>query len=229
MRLSRRVIALVAAVTVTGAASSAAFTTAASAAARSTSTAKPAVAAHPLGTKSLASVLLADKSGFDHNGKDFDILRAAVLAVLKAKPNSPVKVLTDGNTALTAFLPTDQAFELLVQDITKSKHLPTEKAAFAAVAGLGINTVETVLLYHVVPGATVDAKTALKADGTALKTAQGGTIKLHVGLHYPSVTFTLVDADTNDRDPNVIKVDIDKGNKQIAHVIDRVLRPVDLP
>ncbi|MEU8606839.1 hypothetical protein AB0C29_02390 [Actinoplanes sp. NPDC048791] len=38
--------------------------------------------------------LLKDKSGFDHNSKDFDILTAAVLAVLKAKPNSPVKVLT---------------------------------------------------------------------------------------------------------------------------------------
>ena len=74
-------------------------------------------------------------------------------AVLKAKPNSPVKVLADGKTALTAFLPTDRAFENLARELTHSRKLPSEKQAFATVAGLGINTVETVLLYHVVgPG-----------------------------------------------------------------------------
>ena len=31
-------------------------------------------------------------------------------------------------------------------------------------ASLGSPTVETVLLYHVVPGATIDSKAALKAD-----------------------------------------------------------------
>ena len=41
---------------------------------------------HKLGTKSLVAVLLADTNGFDTNGKDFDILTAAVKAVLKAKP-----------------------------------------------------------------------------------------------------------------------------------------------
>ncbi|WP_189332365.1 fasciclin domain-containing protein, partial [Actinoplanes ianthinogenes] len=109
----------------------------------------------PLKTKSLAAVLTADKSGFDHNGHDYDILTAAVQAVLKAKPGSKVAVLADGKTALTAFLPNDRAFELLVKDITKAKKLPSEKKAFTAVAGLGIDTVEAVLLYHVVPGATI--------------------------------------------------------------------------
>src|ERR1700709_2399415 len=62
------------------------------------------------GGRSLAAVLTADKSGFDRNPHDFDVLTAAVLAVLKAKPNSPVKVLADGSVALTAFVPTDGAF-----------------------------------------------------------------------------------------------------------------------
>src|SRR5689334_628135 len=75
----------------------------------------------PLGTRSLAAVLTADKSGFDRNGRDYDILTAAVLAVLKAKPGSPVGVLTDGTTALTAFLPSDTAFERLVADIQHTK------------------------------------------------------------------------------------------------------------
>ncbi|WP_433303679.1 fasciclin domain-containing protein [Actinoplanes sp. CA-030573] len=182
----------------------------------------------PLGTKSLAAVLTADKSGFDRNGGDYDILTAAVLAVLKAKPSSPVGVLTDGKTALTAFIPNDRAFERLVADIQHSKKLPSEKAAFTAVAGLGIDTVESVLLYHVVPGATITKAAALKADGASLKTAAGSSIKVDV-YGYCWKRVRLIDADTSDRDPRVNRFDINKGNRQIAHGIDRVLRPIDLP
>ena len=39
----------------------------------------------------------------------------------------------------------------------------------------------------------------------------------------------LKDRDGNSRNARVIAVDINKGNKQIAHGIDRVLRPIDLP
>ena len=42
------------------------------------------------------------------------------------------------------------------------------------------------------------------------------------------VFVKLVDADTDDADPYVIKANINKGNKQIAHGIDRVLRPINL-
>jgi uncharacterized surface protein with fasciclin (FAS1) repeats len=204
---------------------------AAAAIAASALTAAPADAhssGKALGTRSLAAVLTADKSGFDRKSGDYDILTAAVLAVLKAKPASPVGVLTDGKTALTAFLPNDRAFELLVADIQHTKRLPSEKAAFTAVAGLGIDTVETVLLYHVVPGATVDRKAALKADGASLKTATGASIKVDV-YGYCWKQVKLIDADRSDRDPRVNKFDINKGNKQIAHGIDRVLRPIDLP
>ncbi|MGK5682296.1 fasciclin domain-containing protein [Actinoplanes sp. URMC 104] len=194
-------------------------------------TAAPA-AAHgktkPLGTKSLAAVLTADKSGFDHNGHDYDILTAAVLAVLKAKPASPVGVLTDGKKPLTAFVPNDRAFQILVADLQKTKRLPSEKQAFTAVAGLGINTVEAVLLYHVVPGATITKKTALKSDGARLKTAAGAKVKVDV-YGYWHKRVKLIDADRNDRDPRIIRFDINKGNRQIAHGIDRVLRPSDLP
>ena len=182
----------------------------------------------PLGTRSLAAVLTADKSGFDRNSYDYDILTAAVLAVLKAKPSSPVKVLADGKTAVTAFIPDDRAFQKLVADIQHSKRLPGEKAAFTAVAGLGINTVESVLLYHVVPGATITRRAALKADGAKLKTAAGSTIKVDVYGHWHK-RIALIDADRSDRNPRVIRFDLNKGNKQIAHGIDRVLRPIDLP
>jgi uncharacterized surface protein with fasciclin (FAS1) repeats len=119
-------------------------------------------AAHKqLGTLSLASVLLADKNGFDNNPHDYDVLTAAVLAVVKAKPHSKAGVLTDGTVAVTAFLPDDQAFRVLVRSLT-GRWLRSEKDVVAAVASLGIDTVEKVLLYHVVPGATITKKAALQ-------------------------------------------------------------------
>ena len=39
---------------------------------------------------------------------------------------------------------------------------------------------------------------------------------------------TLTDKDKNDRNPRVTVLDINKGNKQVAHAINQVLRPVDL-
>ncbi|SCG75584.1 fasciclin domain-containing protein [Micromonospora coxensis] len=181
------------------------------------------------GTRSLAAVLTRDTGGFDHNARDFDVLTAAVLAVLEAKPDSPVKVLTDGTVALTAFVPTDAAFRELVRDITGAHRLPGESAAFTAVAGLGIDTVENVLLYHVVPGATIDRRAAVKADGAALTTALGATVEVDVRRWWHFTQVRLVDADTSDRDARVVAYDINKGNRQIAHAVDRVLRPIDLP
>jgi uncharacterized surface protein with fasciclin (FAS1) repeats len=193
-------------------------------------TATPASAhTKPLKTRSLAAVLTADKGGFDRNGHDYDILTAAVQAVLKAKPGSKVAVLADGKTPLTAFLPNDRAFQLLVADITRSKRLPGEKKAFTAVAGLGIDTVESVLLYHVVPGATVTKKAALKSDNAKLATAAGAKIKVNVYGPRWHKRISLIDADRSDRNPRVNRFDINKGNRQIAHGIDRVLRPINLP
>jgi uncharacterized surface protein with fasciclin (FAS1) repeats len=188
--------------------------------------AAPTASAHSTtsGNRSLASVLAKDGSGFDRNSNDFDIVDNAVQAVLKAKPNSPVKVLADGKTPVTAFLPTDRAFRLLVKDLTGTSYR-SEKKVFETVAGLGIDTVETVLLYHVVPGATITYKQALRSNGAALTMASGGTVKVTVRK---CVFVQLVDADTDDANPYVVKADINKGNKQIAHGIDRVLRPINL-
>jgi uncharacterized surface protein with fasciclin (FAS1) repeats len=178
------------------------------------------------GTRSLAAALTSDGNTFDRNWYDYDIVTEAVLAVLKAKPKSPVGLLANGNVALTAFIPNDRAFQLLVKDLT-GKKLTSEKAVFGAVAGLGINTVETVLLYHVVPGATITARQALKANGAKLTTAQGGTITVKVPL-FPLPLVVLKDNDPDDKDPFVVQFDINKGNKQIAHGISYVLRPVNL-
>ena len=187
----------------------------------------PAAQAHArTGTRSLAAVLTRDTGGFDRNGRDFDVLTAAVLAVLDAKPDSPVKVLADGTVALTAFIPTDAAFQQLAREVSGQRRLPSEQAAFSTVASLGIDTVEAVLLYHVVPGATITRKAALRSDNARLTTAAGSTIKVDVRWWHK---VYLIDADTSDRNPRVVTFDINRGNRQIAHAIDRVLRPVDLP
>ena len=177
-----------------------------------------------LGTRSLAKVLAKDGSGFDHNWRDYDIVDKAVGAVLAAKPGSAVGVLADGKTPVTAFLPDDRAFRILVTDLTGKKPR-TEKQTFNAVAGLGIDTVETVLLYHVVPDTRINYRQALKADGVRLTMASGGIVRVDVRK---GNRVKLLDADRNDANPRIVRKNINKGNRQIAHGINRVLRPLDL-
>jgi len=178
---------------------------------------------HRLGHRSLAQVLAADK-GFDRNWSDFDILDKAVTTVLAAKPDSPVKVLTQGRTRLTAFLPTDRAFRRLVHDLT-GRAPRTERGTFRAITHVAdVDTIEAILLYHVVPGQTLPASKVVKLDGTSVTTAGGGQITVRV--HGANVR--LVDQDPDARNPRVVAVDINKGNRQIAHAINRVLRPIDL-
>jgi uncharacterized surface protein with fasciclin (FAS1) repeats len=174
------------------------------------------------GNKPLSEVLV-DSNQFDKNGRDYDIVTEAVLAVLKEKPTSAVSVLTDGKVRVTAFVPQDRAFFPLVKALTGTRPA-SEQAAFAAVASLGIDTVETVLLYHVVPNATIPAKKALRSNNAKLETAQGGTFTVKV----KKGSIRLKDNDPDLRDPRVVQTNINKGNKQIAHGIDRVLLPIDL-
>ena len=182
---------------------------------------------------SLASVLLADGDEFDRNAYDFDIVTQAVLAVLAEKPDSPVAALLDGEQALTAFIPNDRAFWTLVGDLTGQYHgffRVQEEKVFNAVASLGIDTVETVLLYHVVVGSTIDSNAANGVPfGTKLTTAQGGDITVKP-IFPPFKWIVLGDNDPNDFDPFIIpsKFDINAGNPQIAHGIALVLRPADL-
>ena len=215
----------------------------------------------PLGTRSLAAVLTSDGNQFDRNWYDYDVVTEAVLAVLDAKPTSPVKVLTDGTVPLTAFIPNDRAFQVLVRDLT-GKTPRTERATFQAVAGLGIDTVEAVLLYHVVPGATITKKDAVKdiafidsilADDFTGTNENGDTgdratelqlvadfnqqvesaiqdeFTVKVYNRYLPI-IELRDQDPNDVNPflNPRALDINKGNRQIAHGIVFVLRPADL-
>ncbi|MEQ4500423.1 fasciclin domain-containing protein [Nocardioides kribbensis] len=186
--------------------------------------ASAAPSAKPQGDTSLAEVLAADGNRFDHKSQDFDVLERAVLAVLKAKPESPVGLLTQGEERATAFLPTDAAFRNLVLKLTGERP-GNERQTFRQVAAaVDVDTLEAVLLYHVVAGKTLVSEKVVASKGEPTTTALGATWTVRV----KGGEVRLEDQDTNARDPRVIALDVNRGNKQVAHAIDRVLRPIDL-
>lgn len=188
--------------------------------------AAPGAAAAPRGDTSLAQVLAADGNELDRDWDDFDLVEKAVHAVLEAKPDSPVAVLADGDTALTAFVPTDRAFRRLVRDLTGDT-LARERGVLRALTSFAdADTLETVLLYHVVPGATITYRQALRADDARLTTALGSKVRVNVVHH----DVRLKDRDRDDLNPQVIRMltNVNQDNVQIAHGINRVLRPIDL-
>jgi uncharacterized surface protein with fasciclin (FAS1) repeats len=192
-------------------------------------TAPAASAQRAPGEAPLAGLLTSDGDQFDKNAKDFDILTEAALAVVGAKPGSPVALVADGTQRATVFAPTDQAFRLLVKDLT-GETIKSEKKIFDSLVALaGVDTIETVLLYHVIPGKTLTSGKVLKADGAKLMTAAGKSFKVDVRMK-PSLRITLKDRDKDDRDARAVltALDLNKGNKQVAHGIDRVLRPLNL-
>lgn len=174
---------------------------------------------------SLAQVLAADGASFDEDWGDFDILDAAVTAVLEAKPDSAVKILAKPKKKLTAFIPTDRAFRNLAGKLGAEKPA-TEADTFTALAEtVGVDVIETVLLYHVVPGTKLPAKKVLKSDGAKLTTAAGKRVSVKVSK---KGVVRIVDADPDLANPKVIATDVNKGNPQIAHVINRVLLPINI-
>ena len=187
--------------------------------------ASAAPVASKAGNTSLAEVLDADGQKFDKNAKDFDIVEAAALAVIGAKPDSPVGLITDGKTRLTVFVPTDAAFRAFVKDLT-GKAPKSEAKVLAKVVEIAgsIDVVETILLYHVVAGKTLTSPKVLAAEGDKVETAMGKSFRVHVTKD----GVVLNDKDKDDDNPTVVVLDINRGNKQVAHGIDRVLRPLDL-
>jgi uncharacterized surface protein with fasciclin (FAS1) repeats len=117
---------------------------------------------------------------------------------------------------------------MLVKDLSGKTFTREDRVVSWLAKNAGLDTIETVLLYHVVPGAPVTAAQAVEADGAELTTAQGGTIEVKVKAKGKGAQVVLVDRDHDDWNPAVKTPDINKGNRQIAHGINRVLRPVDL-
>jgi uncharacterized surface protein with fasciclin (FAS1) repeats len=148
-------------------------------------------------------VALSGASGFDDAHGDFDILREAVLA-------TGLDGALAGKGQFTVFAPTDQAF----LDLTGAS---SEAAAFAAVAGLGLDTVATVLKYHVVRGARTAEEVV---PATRLRTLSRGFITKDAG------SATLVDA--TGREVGIAAPDAAVVANGVIHVIDGVLLPTAL-
>lgn len=176
----------------------------------------------PLKSMPLTEVLSLHNASFDKNLNDFDVFTSIWMDVWGRLPDSPVQVISNGNTALTAFLPTDYAFQKVVKHLT-GRTFKSEGRIASAVMSLGVKTVEKVILYHVVIGDPILSPVALQANGAILNAASGETI----GVRVSGTNIRLVDKHKNHTNALVIlsAVDINKGNKQVAHGISQVMLP----
>ena len=77
---------------------------------------------------------------------------------------------------------------------------------------VGVDTIESVLLYL--------SRATITFAGSASRRLT--TVKVRCWV------VILKDNDPNARNPIVVQPNLNKGNKQIGHGINRVLRPVDL-
>ena len=163
---------------------------------------------------SLADILLSDGNEFDSNQNDFDIVTEAVLATGLGGAADTME--------LTAFLPTDKAFRILVEDLY-GLSIKDEEALFnAIVTTLGPETVTDILLYHLVPGTYLASDVVSAGNGAMIPTLLGQDLTLDFRGKYQ---IRLADGDDSLRDPIVRQTDIVADNG-VAHVIDRVLVPV---
>ncbi|HZB76272.1 MAG TPA: fasciclin domain-containing protein [Solirubrobacteraceae bacterium] len=171
---------------------------------------QPAAAAEPAGTIVDLAVGASSLEGPDANGKDYDLLVAAVLA-------TGLDDALAGDTALTVFAPNDRAFQRLVADLTGAEELPSEADALAAVlATFSPAQITAILLYHVTPGA-LDSGAVLSSG--ALTMLDGGTVT-------PASPFRLVDETLALKDPKLVRQGIDLvAANGVIHTIDRVLVP----
>jgi uncharacterized surface protein with fasciclin (FAS1) repeats len=94
------------------------------------------------------------------------------------------------------------------------------------VNSLGIEKIEQILLYHVVLGGPIDSEAALAANGVRLNTLSGDSFSLSVTT---APNIFLRDNNKDLKNPKVLlkRVDINSGNRQVAHVINRVLIPIE--
>lgn len=175
------------------------------------------------GTVSLATALKLNQPAFDTDWKDHDILVHLLNRVLAAKPNSPLAVLKDGTVAVTVLAPDDFAFRSLAGYRNgRGIVLSTEARVYAFIARLHIDTLERVLKYHLVPSGVIAAMDLLASNGLTLPTQEGSPIRVAI-----ATSVRLVDVSTRTRESlvHLSLLDINKGNRQIAHSISAVLLP----
>lgn len=169
------------------------------------------------GDPTLLGLLEESGGSFDENPDDFDMLLTALQVTgLDAAVDDP-------DAELTVFVPPDSAFISLAQDLGYEGE--DEEGAFQTIVDAAtvlnpedpLSVVSSILTYHVSPGEQ-DSTAVLGSE--TLATLQGGEIGV--------AGATLVDQDSNATDPTIVQTDLQASNG-VAHVIDEILRPVDLP
>ncbi|WP_425040627.1 fasciclin domain-containing protein [Primorskyibacter sp. S187A] len=167
--------------------------------------------------KTITGIVLESGEGFDSNGEDFDLLREAVVAAGLAG------TLDDVAADLTVFAPNDAAFIGLAQDLGYGGS--DEEGAFGYIVDAltllnngedPIGLLTQILTYHV---AGESLQLSQVVDAGSVTTLQGGTLTVD--------GTSLVDADPDIANPNLVATDIQAANG-IVHVLDGVLLPVDV-
>lgn len=179
-------------------------------------------AQEPASLPSFGDILAAQGGGTDRNWYDYDILAAGVGA-------AGLGATLDSLEDVTVFLPNDRAFQALAADLFGWRvWFENEAKVLDRIAGLGADTLATVITYHVVTDGAIDAATALSVPrGTALNTAQGGEIKVYPIKRFG--TAVLADQDPDDANPFLVRSQLDiRASGGIGHGISFVLRPADL-
>ncbi len=159
----------------------------------------------------------APGSGFDHNRRDYDMLREALVAT------GLVEAVASAED-ITVFAPNDRAFIRLARQL--GYHGWDEAEAFAVIAeATGFQSadepglLDDVLLYHVAPdGRTVRE---LRRSGHIATLLDEATVEVR--------GRRVIDADTDDRNARIIRpANVETGNG-VVQTVNRVLRPIDLP
>lgn len=171
------------------------------------------------GDRSLVDFLAAD-SGFDKNAQDFDVLDRYVRVMSRRHPDGELRYIADGDRRATMFLPTDLAFSRLVRSVT-GRTPTSERATWRAVRDLGLFNVEDRIVYHVVLDRTINRNGLLAARGTRIDVLSGGNVAVYVR----DGRVVMGDDNLDARNAVVTASNVNRGNKQVAHAIDRVMRP----
>ena len=131
---------------------------------------------------------------------------------------------------LTAFIPNDRAFQVLAADLTGrwyGKETRSSRRSRTPSASTPSSRSCSTTWFPAPPS---PPRRPSRSDDAILPTAlSGASLKVDV-VSRRLKQIRLVDNDRNDRNPLVDPraLDINKGNRQIAHGIVLVLRPADL-
>ncbi|MDZ7740377.1 MAG: fasciclin domain-containing protein [Bacteroidota bacterium] len=134
---------------------------------------------------------------------DFSIL---VEALTRADLTTDFVSVLSGKGPFTVFAPTNGAFAALLENSDSWNNLED----------IPVETLEAVLTYHVVNGANVLSGSL--SDGQQVTSFNGEDFTININGGNVSIT------DANERNANVIAVDVQAGNG-VIHVIDTVILP----